>query len=417
MVFPDQAVYNFPYMTYSTRLNPPYSLTPLPVFGAPPLTSLSGQTLPPNGNTRLIPPNTPVNLLPAEQYFGGPILTNLTSLDFKNGYTMAGNLTLEQELPGDINLHVSYVTNNAVGLYGSQWPNAYVGAEPQYAPYTAIDPGLTEFQLTTNFAHSTYNAMQVQVRKISKQQGIQFQASYTYSKTIDNASTVWNGNNVSNSAMLQNNPFCLGCEKAVSGFDFPQRFVMNFDYKLPFDTAEFLSRVPSRVTHGWHALSIISAQSGFPFTVTSPYGTQAYGTDNYIGYQPTRPFLLQSPPLRSSTQPEGQFFASSVLQNSPQYFGTPTVTLPNGSLVQTAPGNLGRNTFRTHPFSNFDFSLVKDTKITESKTLQFRAEFFNLFNQHAFNGPGQLLTSPQFGIATSIVVPEREIQFGARFIF
>jgi hypothetical protein len=234
---------------------------------------------------------------------------------------------------------------------------------------------------------------------------------------MDNASTVWNGNSTSNSGMLQNNPFCTGCEKAVSGFDFPQRFVMNFDYKLPFDTAKFLSRVPSRVTNGWHVLSIISAQSGFPFTVNSPYGTQAYGTDEYIGYQATRPDLIQAPPLRSSGQPEEQFFASSVLQNSAQYLGTPTVILPNGSEVQTAPGNLGRNTFRTNPFSNFDFSLLKDTRITESKTLQFRAEFFNLFNQHAFGIPGEVLTSPQFGIATSTVLAEREIQFGLRFIF
>lgn len=413
MCFPDQAVVNFPDLTYSSTINPPYSLNPLSVSGLPALTSLSGQVLPPNGNTHLIPPNTPVNLLPSEQYLGGPILTNLTSVDFKNGYTLAANLTLEQELPGDMNLQVSYVVNNAVGLYGSQWPNAYVGAQPQYAPYTAVNPGLSEFQLTTNFAHSTYNALQVQLRKISPQHGLQIQASYTYSKAIDNASTVWNGYSGSNSGTTQNNPFCTGCEKAVSGFDFPQRFVMNFDYKLPLDTAKFLSRVPRRVTNGWHVLSIISAQSGFPWTVNSPYGTQQYGLDEYTGFQATRPDLIQAPPLRSSGQPEEQFFASSVLQNSDQYFATPI----NASGLQIAPGNLGRNTFRTNPFSNFDFSLMKDTRITESKTLQFRAEFFNLFNQHAFGIPGQVLTSPQFGIATATVLAEREIQFGLRFIF
>jgi hypothetical protein len=96
---------------------------------------------------------------------------------------------------------------------------------------------------------------------------------------------------------------------------------------------------------------------------------------------------------------------------------TPTVLLPNGSEVQAAPGNLGRNTFRTNPFSNFDFSIMKDTQITESKMLQFRAEFFNLFNEHAFAVPGQVLTSPNFGIATATALPEREIQFGLRFVF
>jgi hypothetical protein len=60
---------------------------------------------------------------------------------------------------------------------------------------------------------------------------------------------------------------------------------------------------------------------------------------------------------------------------------------------------------------------VKDTSITESKKLEFRAEFFNIFNEHAFNIPGQVLTSPNFGVATSTALPERQIQFGLRFIF
>ncbi len=109
---------------------------------------------------------------------------------------MAGNATVERELPGTMTLQVSYALNNAVGLYSSEWPNAYTGAEAQYAPYSAVNPGLGEFQLTDNHAHSTYNALQVQLRKVSSQHGLQFQAAYTWSKTIDNASTVWNGNNL-----------------------------------------------------------------------------------------------------------------------------------------------------------------------------------------------------------------------------
>ena len=97
-----------------------------------------------------------------------------------------------------------------------------------------------------------------------------------------------------------------------------------------------------------------------------------------------------------------------------QYFATPGA-LANG--VQDQPGDLGRNTFRTHPFSNFDFSLLKDTKMTESKTLEFRAEFFNLFNQHAFNIPASILGDPGFGVANSTVLPEREIQFGLKLLF
>ncbi len=101
-VFLDAAGNSFPFAAYSTRLNSEYSLVPLPLIGAPPLTSLSGQVLPPQGNTKLIPPNTLVNTATAAAYLGGPILGNLTSVDFRNGYTMAGNVTLERQLPGDI---------------------------------------------------------------------------------------------------------------------------------------------------------------------------------------------------------------------------------------------------------------------------------------------------------------------------
>jgi hypothetical protein len=420
-VFPDQAEVNFPLATFSSQANPPFSATPLPVTGVPAVMSLSGHIMPPNGNTHLIPPNTPVNLAPIAAFFGGPILTNLTSTSYKNGYTMAGNVTVEQQLAGSMALQLSYAMNNAVGLYSSEWPNSYTGALPQYAPYSAVDPGIGEFQLTDNHAHSTYNGLQVQLRTASPQHGLQFQVAYTYSKTIDNASTVWNGFSNSNAATQPNNPLCYACEKSRSGFDFPHRLVTNFTYQLPF--SQWLGGAPRRLTDGWQVLSIISAQSGFPFTVNSPYGTTEFGIDTYTGFQPTRPDLVQ--PATLSTSGDPQFFSDSVLADgqslSQQVFVTPGCPPPSQTsspcTVQLRPGTLGRNTFRTHPFSNVDFSLVKDTRITEEKMLQFRAEFFNIFNQHAFGVPGQVLGTGSFGVSSSTALPERQIQFGLRFIF
>jgi hypothetical protein len=424
-VFPDQALVNFPYASFTSQTNPPFSATPLPVTGVPVLLSLSGQPMPPNNDTHKIPVNTPVNLEPIAAFFGGGnpangrLLTNLTSFSYRNGYTMAGNVTLEQQLPGSIALQFSYAMNNAVGLYSSEWPNGYTGALPQYTPFTAVDPGIGEFQFTDNHAHSTYNGLQVQLRTATPQHGLQFQVAYTYSKTIDNASTVWNGNSNSNSGTLPNNPLCYACEKSRSGFDFPQRLVANFGYQLPFD--HWVSSAPRRLTEGWQVLSIISAQSGFPFTVNSPYGTSEFGIDTYTGFQPTRPDLAA--PATLSTAGGPQFFSDSVLSGgqslSQQVFVTPGCPAPSVApcTVQSRPGALGRNTFRTHSFSNVDLSLVKDTRITEDKTLQFRAEFFNLFNQHAFETPGQVLGTGSFGVASATVLPERQIQFGLRFIF
>jgi hypothetical protein len=382
----------------------------------PVLTDLNGRALPPNGNTNLVPHNDPVNLAPVAALFGN-LLVNYTDMDFKNGYTMAGNLMLERQLPGDVVFQVGYVTNNAVGLYGSEWPNAYANAPAAVSPYTTADPGLGEFQLTNNFAHSTYNALQAMTRKVSPSHGFTFQLSYTWSKALDNASTVFNGP-ATVSGMLQNNPFCWRCEKSVSGFDFPQRLVMNFIYNFPFDKWQALSSAPKRLTSGWQVTSIIQAQSGFPFTVNSPYGTTEYGTDEYVGFQATRPDLVQQPNLHTGGGAEEQFFSDAVIADgkklTQQYFATPG---GQATGLQSHPGNLGRNTYRTGGFSNFDFSLIKDTTLTEGKTLQFRAEFFNLFNQHSFTTPTGELGSPGFGFAGSTALAEREIQFGLRFIF
>jgi hypothetical protein len=83
----------------------------------------------------------------AAAYLLGPILGNLTSVNFKNGYTMSGNVTLERQLSRDIAVQAAYVSNNAVGLYGPEYPNAYTGAETRYTPYTNVNPGLGEFML------------------------------------------------------------------------------------------------------------------------------------------------------------------------------------------------------------------------------------------------------------------------------
>jgi len=393
--------------------NPVFQLTSLAIT-PPSLVDYSGNPLPPNGNIKDLKPNTPVNLLPLEQYFGNPLLVNLTALNFHNGYTIAGNFTVEQELPAGMALQVAYVTNNAVGLYASEYPNGYTGAQSQYTPYTNATPGFGEFQLTDNHAHSTYNSLQTQLRKSTPIYGLQFQISYTWSKEIDNATSVFNGP-AANSGILQNNPFCWSCEKSVGSIDFPQRFVTNLIYALPLDRWHAL---PKRLSQGWQITSVIEAQSGFPFTVTSPYGTEEYGTDTYVGTQATRPDLVQQPTMRTAGEPEEQFFSTAVVKDGQtlgqQFFATPGAA-QNG--VQDAPGNLGRNTFRTNPWTNVDFSLIKDTKITERSTLQFRGEFFNIFNLHAFAIPGQVLGSPSFGSSTSTVFAERQIQFALRLSF
>ena len=430
-VYPDQAPVEFPmaslsYLYPSAGQPVAYSLTPLSV-SLPPLTDLSGHIIPPNGNTKRIPPNTPVNLAPIAAIVG-PISGGYPSDRMRNGYTISGNATVEHEFPGSINLHASYVANNGVHLYSNAFPNAFTGAEPQYAPFSQANPGLTpgttavgDIQTFDNGAYSSYSGLQVQARKDSPSHGIQFQVGYTWAKDMTDADALWSAPGTSG-GVTRNNPQCLKCEYAPASYSVAQRVIANFEYALPFARVQGL---PKRLTQGWKALGILSYQSGFRFTVVGPYGTLPYGYDSSYGVG-ARPFLVQTATKNTAGGP--QFFSDAVIAGTQpgtndgtnsNFFSIPTTTSPyyGGANVQTMPGNLGRNTFTGPSWSNVDFSIIKDTRITESKSLQFRAEFFNLLNQATFGTPNGTIGNPSFGTSTTTATAERQIQFGVRLIF
>jgi hypothetical protein len=329
-----------------------------------------------------------------------------------------GNVTLERQLPGDMALSIAYVASNGVALQGSSFPNAYAGALPQYAPYTVANPGLGEFQLIDNHSHSTYNALEVELRKTSPRYGLTFQASYTYSKLLDDSDNSGINGNTSNGG-AQQDPFCWSCDKGPGNIDVPQHFVMDAIYSLPLAKWQALSHLPARLTHGWEVSGIESSSSGLPFTVFSPYEVAGYGTETYYGIIATRPVMVGNATLNSPSNYNQSlmYFTPAVVQDGTT-LGQQIFASPGGKATgfQSQPGSLGRNTFFA-PFENdLDFSLLKDTNITESKTLQFRAEFFNVFNLHAFNAPGYTLGVPGFGVFTS-TGPGRIIQLGLRFVF
>jgi hypothetical protein len=410
-VYPDQDLVNFPLASENYLLDAPYSLTPSPV-ALPVLTSITGQPIAANGNTKTIPPNTPVDILPYAKILG-PLYVDDPSDRLRNGYTINGNFTLEHEFAGGIAASASYVVNNGVSLYNEGSPNSYSGAEPLYTPYSNVTPGLGELQVFYNAGYSSYNALQLQARKISRSHGIQFQANYTWAKDMTDADSVWN-----TGATAPQNPFCIKCEYAPAAYNIVQRFVANFEYDLPFGHLDALSSLPKRLTNGWEILGIFQAQTGYPFTVNSPYGTLQYGEGGN-----DRPFFVQKATLNPSEQSSPQFFSNAVIGGSANglgtgYFSLPTVTSPvNGDQVMPSPGTLGRDTFTSPGWPNLDFSIIKDTQITESKMLQFRAEFFNVFNFATFAAPGSTVGSTGFGFTGSTATAERQIQFGLRLIF
>jgi hypothetical protein len=189
-VYPDQGLVNFPLASENELAAAPYMLAPSAVT-LPVLTSITGQPNAANGNTKTIPPNTAVDYAPYAKILG-PLYVDDPSDRMRNGYTINGNFTLEHEFKGDIAVTASYVATNGGSLYNSEYPNAYLYAEPQYTPYSAITPGLGELQVFYNGGYSSYNALQLQARKISAAHGISFQASYTWSKVMTDADSVWN---------------------------------------------------------------------------------------------------------------------------------------------------------------------------------------------------------------------------------
>lgn len=417
MVYPDQSAVNFPLASYSSLSNPPYSLTPLPV-SLPALTSTSGAVMPPSGGPKKIPANTPVNLAPIAAETG-PIIGDWPSDKMKNGYTLTGNFTIEQQLPGDIALQMSFLTNHGISLYQSSYPNAFTGAQPANTPFTNVTPGLGEVEVFYNDAISHYNAMQLQMRKISPLHGLQYQINYTWGKDLTDADAVWSAPG-SSGGVTQNDPTCIRCEYARASYDLRQRFVANFSYNVPGSWGF----VPSAISKGWQALGIYSAQSGFPFTIVGPYGTLQYGFDTLNGVG-ARPFFIKW--AQRDPQDRAQFFTSDAINNTANYFSVPTVTsnISGVGTVQTTPGNLGRNTYTGPGWWNMDFSVLKDTHLTEALNMQFRAEFFNVFNHPTFATPGGTIGSSNFGLSTSTATSslggtgtgEREVQFGLRFTF
>jgi Carboxypeptidase regulatory-like domain len=401
-VYPDQAAVLFPMESTGILTGASYSLTPLSV-SLPSLTSTSGQVMPPNGNTRQIPANTPVNYAPIAAILGN-LAGDWSSEELRNGYTESANLTVEQQLPWGLVWGVSGVTTDSTNQFNPRYPNGYTGAEPAYAPYSEVTAGLGEVELFYNQGIIHYLSMQTQLRKNTR--NFELQANYSWTSDLTNNDDIFSGNG--NGADSPNNPSCISCEYGPAMNSVRQRFITNTTYLVP----GLWGAVPRALSRGWQVSGIYNVQTGFPFSITSPYGTLPYGIGGAV-----RPNFIQKAP-RNSNHGSPQFFTADVLANPDNYWSIPTTTSPTGiGTVQTAPGNLGRNTYIGPGWWNLDFSVSKDTTFVHETKLQLRAEFFNIFNHTTFASPGGQITSSTFGTSNVTENNERQIQLAARVLF
>jgi len=257
-----------------------------------------------------------------------------------------------------------------------------------------------------SIANSSYNALQTSLRKRFSH-GLSFLASYTWSHSIDDVSSF----NITGSASqdvagendLAQNPLDLAAERGRSMFDSHNRFVLSYQWELPF--LQHSNSWYGHVLGNWQLNGIVTAMSGGPFTVYDSGDPSLQGQAPEItGFSANRPNVIGNPNSGPRTAAEW-FNVSAFQQLQPDPLGRFEVF-----------GNEGRNAVQGPGYVNWDASAFKNIRLTESKELQFRGELFNLLNHTNFRLPVSDVEAPTFGQIQSDVSP-RVIQVALKFLF
>ena len=390
----------------------------------------AGQPIFAAGDSKQVPGNTPMDLLRYERDLAAlspdhqitPLVVSGISGNFRNGYMGTWTAGLERKL-GGVTLNAAYVGTAGVKLPVFDYPNGFAGADPAFSPYTQYDSsgrvtgGYGQATLVTNRSHSTYHALQVSVQNNLTSWGLGVQASYTFSKSIDDSSAVLGGPGTSGavSQTAPQDPFHTRNDKAPSSFDISHALAFSVFQDLHADRLRLLRPLGKTLTRGWQLLGIGTLQGGVPFTIYSgeqQTGAGAGGTD--------RPDQVGVPELSTGRTVREDYFGRGDANAA--FFLIP-VNVPGG----TGPnhgrfGSLGRNTFRGPAFRNLDLALIKDTPFGrrasgELASLQMRAEFFNVFNLVNFGLPSNTVLGPGFGQISRTAGSSRQIQLSLKLIY
>ncbi|HEX8710621.1 MAG TPA: hypothetical protein VF730_02025, partial [Terracidiphilus sp.] len=346
---------------------------------------------------------------------------------FGDAFLNTWTLGLERQF-GGLTANAAYVGTSASRLPYNSFPNAYIGAEKGFAPYTdfndagEVTGGFGVESVIAAMSHSSYHALQTSLSGTIPHGGPSLQAGYTWSKSLDNSSGVIGGGTSSTGAVASStsqNPFDTHPEKGPSNFDATHGFSVSAAQPLHLEDASFLPKGARVLTSGWELLSISSISTGSPFSVYSGIQQTGYGTNGA-----DRPDQVGKPQLstaHSSTRRREDYFGKGAENTS--FFSIP-IGIAGGSGPNSGRfGTLGRNTFRGPAYYNFDYSLIKTTPIgrrrsgLEGADLQFRAEFFNVFNIVNMGLPANTLKGSGFGVISKTAGTSRQIQFSLKVIY
>jgi hypothetical protein len=332
---------------------------------------------------------------PSNSTFGLPLgQFGAFSSGFKPSYMESFNFTLEREAWAGLLLRASYVGNLGRRLsynydpnYARYAPGATTGNIQQRRPFQDFGSIL----VADSGSNSSYHALQLSVeRRLSR--GFSFELNYTWSKAIDEFSE----DTVPGQSVSIPIPLDRRAGRAVADFDNTHRLVSSWVWQLPaFKTAPAAARA---FIGGWETGGIATLRSGFPFSVRS-------GSDRSLsGVGGDFADIIGDPNLPSDRS-KGDKIA--------RYFNP-------AAFVPAAPGTFGnapRNLLRGPGSINFDLSAMKNIPIHENIRMQFRAEFFNAFNNVNLSAPFATVNTPsRFGRIESADSP-RIIQFALKLSF
>lgn len=342
-----------------------------------------------------------------------PALENVLNPDFNLGYVQQFNLNIQQEFKQDYTFSIGYIGNKATHLWVSRelnyaipQPLSVASAAQQRASFderrrlssircTASDgrslPCYGRFELEDNGMWSNYHSLQVTLnRRFSR--GVTLLGSYVWAKYIDVFSWGQAGGNG------PRNPFDFAADQGLSQNDVDHRFVISYLWQLPrFDK---FTGVAGALVNGWQFNGITTIQGGNPFTVVS-------GRDqSLVGFGADHADLTGQNPYLDNGRPNGDLVD--------QYFNVNAFRVA----AEGTFGNVGRNTIRGPGIINHDFAIFKDFTISETwGKIQFRNEYFNLFNNVNFRNPQNSLAA---GVSFGKILATRDprfIQFALKWIF
>jgi outer membrane receptor protein involved in Fe transport len=335
------------------------------------------------------PPNAfPVNYTPPAGSFvtledafplaNGSVSPLSVAHNYHDAYVSAWNFNIQQRLAKDYALSISYVGSKGTDLNIERNYNQFVNGVrpyPTLSPNSPIDPGLplTNIDVYESDGNSSYQALWVTMTK-TLSRGLQFNGSYSFSKSIDD-----NSRNVEGLVIQDSNN--IAGDRGLSDFDARNRFVVSAIYSLPFQK--------SVLTRGWQLSAIETLQSGNPLNFH-------LANTSFTGAQTLRPDITGNVITGLNPATNGSPTTIGYIQN-------PGAFVNQGTTAGTTLGfgDLGRNTIIGPGFSNLDFAIVRNIKIHERYNLQIRGDAYDLFNHPNFTSPVTTIGSSTLGLITN----------------